>query len=54
MRCRPPTISATAKLEDHIVVLKVDIDLAGVSRGSYFLRLRQPGLEWIRFSIRVL
>jgi hypothetical protein len=46
--------SATAKLEDHIVVLRADVDLAGVSPGSYFLGLRQPGLEWMRFPIRVL
>jgi hypothetical protein len=46
--------SATAKFEDHIVVLRADIDLAGVSPGSYFLGLRQPGLEWTRFPIRVL
>ena len=46
--------SATAKLEDHIVLLKADVDLVGVSRGSYFLGLRQRGLEWIRFPIRVL
>jgi len=45
--------SATAKLEDHIVVLWVDVDLAGVPQGSYVLGLRQPGLEWIRFPIRV-
>jgi hypothetical protein len=46
--------SATAKLEDHVVVLRADVDLAGVSPGSYFLGLRQPGLEWMRFPIRVL
>ena len=46
--------SATAKLEDHIVVLKANVDLAGVSPGSYFLGVRQPGLEWTRFSIRLL
>jgi hypothetical protein len=45
--------SATAKLEDHIVVLRADVDLAGVSPGSYFLGLRQPGLEWMRFPLRV-
>jgi len=45
--------SATAKLEDHIVVLRADVDLAGVSPGSYFLGLRQRGLEWMRFPIRV-
>ena len=46
--------SATAKLEDHIVVLKADINFTGISPGSYFLGLRQRGLEWIRFPIRVL
>jgi hypothetical protein len=46
--------SATAKLEDHIVVLRVDVDLAGVSPGSYLLGVRQPGLEWTRFPIRLL
>ena len=46
--------SATAKLEDHIVVLTSDVDLAGVSPGSYFLGLRQRDLEWARFRIRVL
>jgi hypothetical protein len=46
--------SGTAKLEDHVVVLRADIDLARVSAGSYFLALRRPGLEWMRFSIRVL
>jgi len=46
--------SATAKLEDHIVVLRADVNLAGVSPGSYFLGLRQRGLEWMRFPIRVL
>jgi hypothetical protein len=46
--------SATAILEDHIVVLRADVNLTGVSPGSYFLGLRQRGLEWMRFSIRVL
>jgi len=46
--------SAMAKLEDHIVVLRADVDLAGVSAGSYFLGLRQRGTEWMRFPIRVL
>jgi hypothetical protein len=46
--------SATAKLENHIVVLRADVDIAGVSPGSYFLGVRQPGLEWTRFSIRLL
>jgi hypothetical protein len=46
--------SATAKLEDHIVVLTANVDLAGISQGSYFLGVRQPGLEWARFPIRLL
>ncbi len=46
--------SGTAKLEDHIVVLRANVDLAGISPGSYFLGVRQPGLEWTRFSIRLL
>jgi hypothetical protein len=46
--------SGTARLEDHIVVLRADVDLAGVPPGSYFLGVRQPGLEWTRFPIRLL
>ena len=46
--------SATAKLEDHIVVLRANVDLAGISPGSYLLGVRQPGLEWTRFPIRLL
>jgi len=46
--------SGTAKLEDHIVVLRADVDLAGVPPGSYFLGVRQQGLEWTRFPIRLL
>jgi hypothetical protein len=46
--------SATAKLENHIVVLRANVDLAGISPGSYFLGVRQPGLEWTRFSVRLL
>ena len=45
--------SATARLEDHIVVLRANVDFAGVSPGSYFLGVRQPGLEWTRFPIRL-
>ena len=45
--------SATARLEDHIVVLRANVDFAGVSPGSYFLGVRQPGIEWTRFPIRL-
>ncbi len=46
--------SATAKLEDHNIVLRADVDLADVPPGSYFLGVRQPSLEWTRFPIRLL
>ena len=46
--------SAAAKLEDHVVVLRADVDVARVAAGSYFLGVRQPGLEWMRFPIRLL
>ena len=46
--------SSIAKLEDHIVALSVEVDLAGMSPGSYILGLRQRGSEWMRFPLRVL
>jgi hypothetical protein len=46
--------SAAAKLEDHIVVLRVDVDLTRISPGSYFLGLRHSGVEWMQFPVRVL
>ncbi len=46
--------AGTAQLETHIVILRVDVEVAGVRPGSYFLGLRQPGLEWARFPARVL
>jgi len=45
--------SAAAKLEDHVVVLMADVDVAGIPPGSYFLGVRQPGLEWTRFPVRL-
>ena len=42
-----------AQLEDHVVILRADIDLAGVSPGSYLLGVRQPGLEWNRYPVHV-
>jgi hypothetical protein len=35
------------------VILKTEIDLAGVSPGLYVLAVRQPGMEWNRYPIRV-
>jgi hypothetical protein len=46
--------TGTARLEDHIVVLRTGFDLSGVSPGTYFLGLRRQGMEWTRFPIRVL
>jgi hypothetical protein len=43
----------TAQLENHVVVLRVDLKVADVPAGPYFLGLRQPGLEWARFPVRV-
>ena len=42
-----------AQLENHTVILKTEIDLAGVSPGFYVLAVRQPGMEWNRYPIRV-
>jgi hypothetical protein len=42
-----------AQLENHTVILKTEIDLTGVSSGLYLLVVRQPGLEWNRYPIRV-
>jgi hypothetical protein len=42
-----------AQLENHTVILKTEIDLAGVSLGLYFLEVRQPGMEWNRYPVRV-
>ena len=43
----------TAQLQDHIVSLRADVDVGGVPPGLYFLALRQPGLEWTRYPLRV-
>ncbi len=42
-----------AELHDHITDLRVDIDLSGVQAGAYSLGLRQAGLEWTRYPVRV-
>ena len=43
----------TARLENHVVILRVDLALDSVQPGLYFLGLRQPGLEWTRFPVRM-
>jgi len=45
--------TGTAQLESHVVVLRADLDLSGVRAGSYFLGLRQSGLEWTQFPVRM-
>jgi hypothetical protein len=42
-----------AELHDHIVRLRVNVDLSSIRKGTYFLGVRQPGLEWTRYPIRV-
>lgn len=46
--------TGTARLEDHIVILRAEVELTGISPGFYFLGLRQQGMAWTRFPIRVL
>lgn len=43
-----------AKLENHVVNLRADVDVADVRPGLYYFALRQPGLEWRRYLVRVL
>jgi len=45
--------TGTATLEDHIVILRADIDIRNLSPGLYFIGLRQLGPEWSRYPIRV-
>jgi len=45
--------TGTAQLHDHITNLRVDVDLSSVRPGAYSLSVRQPGLEWTRYPIRV-
>jgi hypothetical protein len=47
------TATGVAQLENHTVVLNADMDLAGVLPGSYFLGVRQSGLEWSRYGVRL-
>ena len=43
----------TAQLQDHFVRLQADVDVGGILPGQYFLALRQPGLVWTRYPVRV-
>lgn len=46
-------VAGLAQLETQVVVLRVEVNLATLPPGSYFLALRQAGLEWTRFPVRV-
>ena len=45
--------TGTVQLQNHVVVLRAEVDLGNVRPGAYFLALRQPGLEWTRYPVRV-
>jgi hypothetical protein len=45
--------TGVARLHDHIIELRVDVDFRGVRPGTYSLGVRQPNLEWTRYPIRV-
>jgi len=47
------TTTGVAQLENHTVVMKANLDLAGVLPGTYFLGVRQPGLEWSRYPVHL-
>jgi len=42
-----------AELDDHIMGLRVDVDLSSIRPGEYSLGVRQPSLGWTRYPIRV-
>jgi len=45
--------AGTAQLENQVVILRADVDVAGVRPGRYSLGLRQPDREWTRFPVHV-
>ena len=45
--------TGTAELRDHVNRLRVDVDLSRIRSGDYSLGIREPGLEWARYPIRV-
>lgn len=45
--------TGTAQLRDGVVVLRADVQFRDVSPGVYVLGLRQPGLEWVRYRVRI-
>ena len=45
--------TGTAMLQDHVVILRAEIDIRNLSPGIYFIGLRQLGPEWSRYPTRV-
>ena len=45
--------TGTAQLQDHVVSFRADVDVSGIRPGLYSLALRQPGLEWTRYPLRL-
>jgi len=45
--------AGVAQLENHVMILRANVDLAGIAPGSYLLGIRQPGLEWTNYPVRV-
>jgi hypothetical protein len=46
--------TGTATLENHVVILRAEIDIRNLSPGFYFVGLRQLGPEWSRYPTRVI
>jgi len=42
-----------AELHDHIIGLRVDVDLSSIRPGTYSFGVRRPSHEWTRYPIRV-
>jgi hypothetical protein len=45
--------SGAARLEHHVVCVEVDVDVNRFQPGQYFLGVRQPGLTWTEYRVRV-
>ena len=42
-----------AQLHEHIIDLRIEVDLTSIRPGTYYLGVRQPSLEWTQYPIRV-
>jgi hypothetical protein len=45
--------SGAARLEHHVVCVEVDVDVNRFQPGQYFLGVRQPGLKWTEYRVRI-